>query len=141
MPYVFDSGITSFTSSFGKTVTGSGLPGTDISPSEEEEKYISIGTLVESASDFRRLTMDYLSSEAQKYGYPSIFAAMSLVNSSIQSISTEGQDWIDLFDAGMTYADTVIKTGGFTGFEKTINTVKNDPTSPKVTFTPSSTFT
>lgn len=96
--------------------------------------------LLTDAIDFKKLTINYMNDEAKKYGYPDIFAAMSLKNSSIPELVAEGASWTDFFDAGMTFIDYEIKTGGYTAFIEDIVSVKEDPLSPKVTFTPSLTY-
>jgi hypothetical protein len=55
-------------------------------------------------------------------------------------LAAEGASWTEFFDAGMTFVDYEIKTGGYTAFTQDIDSVKEDPLSPKVTFTPSLTY-
>lgn len=81
-----------------------------------------------------------MNNEAQKYGYPDIFAAMSLKNSSVPELVAEGASWSDFFDSGMTYTDYKIKTNTYTSLSNEILSVKEDTTSPKVSFTPSLTY-
>jgi hypothetical protein len=95
---------------------------------------------ISSPIDFKLLTISYMNEEAKKYGYPDIFAAMALKNSSIVELVAEGASWTEFFDAGMTFVDYEIKTGGYTAFTQDIDSVKEDPLSPKVTFTPSLTY-
>lgn len=90
--------------------------------------------------DFKKITIEYMNQEAQEYGYPDIFAAMSLKNSSIPELAAEGASWTEFFDSGMTFVDYEIKTENYLTFEKTTFSIKSDSISPKVTFTPSLTY-
>lgn len=95
---------------------------------------------IRSPTDFRILTINYMNSEANNYGYPDIFAAMSLKNSSIPELAAEGASWTEFFDSGMTFIDYEIKSGGYTAFTQDVYSVKENSLSPKVNFTPSLTF-
>jgi len=90
--------------------------------------------------DFKKITIAYMNEEAEKYGYPDIFAAMSLKNSSIPELIAEGASWTEFFDAGMTFIDYEIKTENYLTFDKSTVSIRNESLSPKVTFTPSLTY-
>jgi hypothetical protein len=90
--------------------------------------------------DFKKITIAYMNEEAKKYGYPDIFAAMSLKNSSIPELAAEGASWTEFFDAGMTFIDYEIKTENYLTFDKSTVSIRNESLSPKVTFTPSLTY-
>ena len=96
--------------------------------------------LINDPLDFKKITISYMNNEAISYGYPDIFAAMSLKNSSIPELVAEGVSWTDFFDAGMTYVDYQIKSDAYIGFENSIISIKEDSTSPKVNFAPSLTY-
>lgn len=96
--------------------------------------------LINDPLDFKKITISYMNSEAQTYGYSDIFAAMSLKNSSIPELVAEGASWTEFFDQGMDYINSKIKSEEYIGTENSIITVKEDLTSPKVTFTPSLTY-
>lgn len=98
-------------------------------------------TIITDPLDFKKITIDYMNEEAEKYGYPNIFAAMSLKLSSIPELIAEGASWTEFFDAGMTFIDYEIKTENYLTFDKSTVSIRNESSSPKVTFTPSLTFT
>lgn len=118
------------------TVEFGGLTSTEVNISTT----LHSDSIVSEAIDFKKLTISYMNNEARSYGYPDIFAAMSLKNSSIPELVAEGASWTEFFDAGMTYIDYKIKSEEYIGVEKSILTIKGDTTSPKVTFTPSLTY-
>lgn len=97
-------------------------------------------SIVSEAIDFKKLTISYMNNEARSYGYPDIFAAMSLKNSSIPELVAEGASWTEFFDAGMSFIDYKIKSEEYIGTENSIITIFEDTSSPKVTFTPSLTY-
>lgn len=140
MPYLFQDGLTTLSSSLGVLELESFVSET---PSQSSGTLLGTtlpATYVSSELDFKKLAIEYMNYEAQKYGYPDIFAAMSLKNSSISELIAEGASWSDFFDAGMTFIDYKIKTNSYLNYEKTIISIKNDPISPKVIFEPSLTF-
>lgn len=140
MPYLFSEGLTTLSSSLGvletliPEITQSSISSPVERPKNEGEE------LLVSPLDFKKLTIKYMNYEAQKYGYPDIFAAMSLKNSSVPELVAEGASWSDFFDSGMTYTDYKIKTNTYTSLSNEILSVKEDTTSPKVSFTPSLTY-
>lgn len=135
MPYLFANGLTTLSSSLGALELG-----TPVSETTSSLLGIPPETYVGSGLDFKKLAIEYMNYEAQKYGYPDIFSAMSLKNSSVSELIAEGASWTEFFDAGMTFIDYKIKTNSYLNYEKTIISIKNDPTSPKVIFEPSLTF-
>jgi hypothetical protein len=140
MPYLFSEGLTTLSSSLGVLETFiPKTPQSSISSSEETPKNDGDGS-IGSALNFKKLTIEYMNYEAQKYGYPDIFAAMSLKNSSLPELTAEGASWSDFFDSGMTYSDYTIKTNTYTSFTNEITSIKEDTSSPKVSFTPSLTY-
>lgn len=117
------------------TVESSGL-------TSEEANIDSINpnSIIYEPVDFKKVIITYMNEEARKYGYPDIFSAMSLKNSSIPELVAEGASWTEFFDAGMTFIDHKIKSEEYIGTVNSIITIKNDTESPKVTFTPSLTY-
>lgn len=118
------------------TVEFGGLTSTEVNISTT----LHSDSIVSEAIDFKKLTISYMNNEARSYGYPDIFAAMSLKNSSIPELVAEGASWTEFFDQGMDYINSKIKSEEYIGTENSIITVKGDTTSPKVTFTPSLTY-
>jgi len=95
---------------------------------------------IQSPLDFKKTVIGYMNSRASEYGYPDIFSAMSLVNSSVPELAAEGASWTEFFDSGMTYSDHKIKTNEYKNYSIFISSIEQDADSPKLSFTPSLTY-
>lgn len=95
---------------------------------------------VSSPIEFKKTVINYMNSRASEYGYPDIFSAMSLVNSSVPELAAEGASWTEFFDSGMTYSDHKIKTNEYKNYSIFISSIEQDANSPKLSFTPSLTY-
>jgi len=95
---------------------------------------------VSSPIEFKKTVINYMNSRASEYGYPDIFSAMSLVNSSIPELEAEGLSWTEFFDSTMYYASDKIKADEYTNYTRFISSIEQDIVSPKSSITPSLTF-